>query len=528
MRGLGSPREDMVKETKAFRLFKTASVITLITLGSRALGFVRELIIAYFFGTSTQVDMYLMAVNIPTVLLGFITCVGTAYTPVYTEISVREGRRKSLGFTSMLLLVMAAFCALVIVICSCSSTFLVRFAAPGFSGEMTQTTSLYLKIALWNLLIETLMNIFICYLNCNEKYVLSSLCMLFHTSVQIVFTVLAHFVGPIFLTIGFVMANLCYFLAIVIASVKSDYRFDSLYVNRRYVGSLLRLVIPIAASSLITQVNGYIDNFYASGLETGSISALYYANRVCVFLVMMLNTGLITMFYPMMSRMVAEENFAEAKSTLLSSVSYVVLVFLPITVLLFLFSGFITTTLFARGQFDAGSVSLTSTAMRMYALGISAVALREVLFNYYYSVKDSAFTLLVSAVCIAVNILLNSILVRRMGIGGLALATSLSTFAAIPLLCCRLGRKLRFTAGDFRLAGLVLKCLGANALPTACLCMLRHLWLGQGFVISCLAALGYLLLYYALLKLLKVGEIALVEEVISKIVGKIRRKSEAV
>lgn len=432
-----------MSEKTSVGIVKTASIITIITLISKAFGFVREVLIAYYFGTSSEVDMYLMAVNIPTIVLGFITCVGTAYIPVYNEISVKEGAKKSLGFTTQLIIVMSIICGIVILICSLNAGFITRLIAPGFTADMIATTSGYLRISMWNLLITTIISIFICYLNSNNRFAQAAFCMLFHSSVQIVFTFLAHFIGPVFLTIGYVIANCCYLAALLLTSLRHEYRFNNIYYDNKYARMLLKLLIPIAVSSLVTQINGYVDKYFASGLAEGSIAALNYSNAIRTFVIMMLNTGLVTIFFPTVSRMVSKGEMDKVRRTLMSSIRYVIIVFIPITILLILFAEPVTRLLFARGQFNATSVEMTSIAVRMYAIGITAVALRDIFYNFYYSVKDTNFTLIVSVLGILVNIGFNALLVEKLGIGGLAFATSAAAIITVPIFALRLKKHLK-------------------------------------------------------------------------------------
>ena len=502
-------------------IVKTASLITLITLISKAFGFLREIIIAYYFGTSNEVDMYLMAVNIPTIILGFISCVGTAYVPVYNEISVKEGKKQSLGFTTQLVIVMSLICGTVILICSFNAEFITKLAAPGFTEEMVGKTAGYLRISLWNLLVTTVMNIFICYLNCNNKFVQASGCMLFHSSVQIIFTFLAHFIGPVFLTVGYVIANVFYFAALLVVSLKNDYKFNSLYFERKYARLLVKLLIPIAVSSLVTQINGYVDKYYGSKLAEGSISALHYSDRIRTFVVLMLDTGLITMFFPMVSRLVSEGKMAEVKKALVSSARYVIVVFLPITILLIIFSESVTKLLFERGQFDTVSVSMTSTAIRMYAIGITAVALRDVFFNFYYSVKDTTFALIVSAIGILVNIGLNTFLINKMGIAGLALATSVAAIFSIPIFLLRIRKYIRVETEDGGLMKFVYKCIISNLIPLCVMLLInRILQFDIGIFIAIVEGLLFLVVYYVMLRVFKVEETSLLKDIFRRVLRK--------
>lgn len=495
---------------KEHTIVKTASIITLITLVSKVFGFLREAIIAYYFGTSSEVDMYLMAISIPTIVLGFITCIGTALTPVYAEISVNEGTKKSLGFLTQLIFCVSVICGFIIVIVWINADFVTRIVAPGFNSEMISITAGYLRISLWNLLVTTIMNIFVCYLNSNGKYMYASISMLFHSSVQIVFTFLAHYIGPIFLTVGYLISNICYFLALIFFSIKYGFKLAKPYHEQKYYKMLLKLFVPIGISSMVTQVNGYVDKYFATGLPIGSISALHYANIIRTFVIMMLNTGLITMFFPIMSRYVAEKRFDKVKNTLISSIRYVIIVFLPTTFLLIIFADVVTEILFQRGQFDIQSVDLTVEGIKMYAIGITAVALRDIFLNYLYSIKNSMFTLIVSIASVFINIFLNILFVDKLGIGGLALATSLSAIITIPIFWTRIQKELDFSKDNLCFGKFLIKCFVANLLLLLLFMIFKEEISSLNILCSILAGGSYILLYFLVLKLLKVEEVDII------------------
>ncbi|MGN0506555.1 MAG: murein biosynthesis integral membrane protein MurJ [Lachnospiraceae bacterium] len=411
---------------------RTASIITTITLISKLFGFIRELVIAYFFGTSTTVDIYVMAINIPTILLGFLTCVGMAYTPVFTEIKLKKSIHKAIGFTNVLILIVFGISMLFVLFGSIFSMPLVNILAPGFSVEMKGLTAVYLKISLWNIPVTAILNIWICYLQCNEKYEIASLCMLTHSSVQIAFTILAGMLNASFLVWGYLWANVVYMIVVFIASSRNKYIVKDIFFDKQYLLGLSKLLLPIFLSSMLTQINGYVDKFFASTLPEGSIASLNYANTIRTFIIMMLNTGLTTILYPTLSKYMVEENIDKAKHVIWKSVRYSVFVFIPVTIGVFVVSNNIISVLFGRGNFGDDSITNTSLALSMYVIGITAVGIRDIMSNFYYSVKDSKFAFWVSSLTIGINIVFNFLLVKHMGMAGLALGTSLSAILAMP------------------------------------------------------------------------------------------------
>lgn len=415
------------------KLIKTASIITIITLFSKGFGFIRELIIAYYYGTSDIVDIYIMATNIPTILLGFLTCIGTAYTPIYTEISVKKDKRRANGFTNIIAVSIVVISIVLVINVSVFSDKIVKLMAPGFSEKMIQVTKDYLKLSIWNIPVIAVLNVFACYLQCNGRFIQVALCMLTHSSIQIIFTLMAGKKDAVYLVIGYFVANAMYLTVIFFLTIKNKYSLSVVYCEKTYIISLGKLVVPIFLSSMLTQINGYIDKYFASSLEEGAISALNYANTIKTFIVMMINTGLTTVLYPTLSRYIIQNNITKVKDMVWSSVRYCILVFTPVTVGIIIIANQMIKIMFERGNFNQNSVEMTSMALVMYTVGIFAIGIRDIMTNFFYSVKNSKFTLFISTIVILINILFNIIMVRFLGFAGLALGTSLSAVISLPL-----------------------------------------------------------------------------------------------
>ncbi len=412
---------------------KVALFITLMTLISKAFGFVREAIIAYFFGTSTEVDAYLMAISIPSILFGFLATIAPAYMVLYTEIREKKDERAADGYTTYLVVLLGIMCLICIVIGMFFSPQIVQIMAPGYEGYVFSLTINYFRIAVWDTLFLTLLNIYVAFLQCNDRFSYAAFAMLFHSSMQIVFTIIAGFTGAIFLIYGYVFADITYFLVVFIWSVKQGHKFIFNGNCTDEIKRTLKLAIPMFISGALTQINAYVDKSFASMLDTGSISSLYYANILKTFIIMMLNTGVITILYPILAKLAVQKNFVELKIKLVESVRYSLMVFLPATIGVILVAENIVELLFGRGSFGTDSIEITSKALIMYVIGMTAIGLRDILLKYHYAIQDTKKCMWISAINIGVNIILNFLLIGSMGYRGLALSTSLAAIITIPL-----------------------------------------------------------------------------------------------
>jgi putative peptidoglycan lipid II flippase len=152
--------------------------------------------------------------------------------------------------------------------------------------------------------------------------------------------------------------------------------------------------------------------------------------------------SIVTVMYPLISKMAAEKNFAGLKRALSQAISGINLLVIPATVGAMIFAEPIVRMLFGRGAFDEQAIMLTSVALFFYALGMVGIGLREVLSRAFYSLRDTKTPMYNATIAVTLNIVLNIILSRFIGLGGLALATSISALFCTFLLFISLRKKI--------------------------------------------------------------------------------------
>ena len=177
-------------------------------------------------------------------------------------------------------------------------------------------------------------------------------------------------------------------------------------------------------------------------MAVGGISALNYASRLNEFVQGIFVLSIITVMYPMISKMVAENNMNGLKKSVSEAISGINILVVPAMVGSMIFAKPVVMLLFGRGKFDAEAITMTSAALFFYSLGMIGVGLREVLSRAFYSMQDTRTPAVNAAIAVVINIILNIILSKFMGIGGLALATSMSAIICMVLLLISLRMKI--------------------------------------------------------------------------------------
>ena len=207
-------------------------------------------------------------------------------------------------------------------------------------------------------------------------------------------------------------------------------------INFKHEGvkKLLKLMLPACFGASVTQISLLMDVVFASFLTTGSISWLYYSDRLMQFPLGVFGVALGTVVLPTLSKQFVSNNMQGFVESLNWGCRWVFLLAIPCTVGLFLLATPILITLFNHGKFSITDVNQASLSLKAFALGLLFFMLTKVLVSVYYSQKNIKTPVKYAVVCVATNILLNIIWVRYFAHVGIALATSVAALLNVLLL----------------------------------------------------------------------------------------------
>lgn len=512
-------------------LKKTALIITIISLICKLFGFGREIVLAYFFGTSFVVDAYLMASSIPSILFGWLTSLSVSFTPIYTDIREKYGVEESKQFTNNIISLIFVISILCILVGFLFNRQIVSITASGFEGEVFELTSKYLNISIWTVLFVAPTQVLTSYLNCNNCFIQSSVATLVISSAQLLTIIVAGIFDSILLIYGVVISNILNFIIVYIFSYKCDFRLKPKLAFTQEIKQSSIIVIPIFISSMINQISAFMDKSFASGLIEGSISALNYGSIMYGFIFSVFSIAVITMIYPMLSQAVSEGNIDKLKEIFSKGTNIIIILFVPITVGAIIFARPAISFVFERGEFGSSSVTMTTSAFIMYSIGLLAVALRDVIIKVFYSMKDTKSTLSISAFALLLDLIFNIILIKPMGHAGLALGTSLSAIITVPIFFIVLRNKL----GALRLKNTMILFV-KSCISTAVMGMVIYFgfnYMSSSFesgkmatllAIASYAALGGAV-YFAVMIILKVKEMGFFTDIVKTVCRKVLKRN---
>ncbi len=499
---------------------KTAIIMAVLLACSKLLGFVREMVMAAFFGTSYIVDAYVMAQSIPNMLfLGIFLALATAYMPLLSDSIENGSQEEGNSFTSRvvnILLVVSLLSALVGVLFSDQLTALM---AKGFTGETAELTSRYLKITFAYTIFSSTAAILEAYLQYKETFIPQILIGYTQNIIMIATIVFCAYTDFRLLAYGLLIAYILRLLLIYLVAKKREYRYSLSKGNYRKTFNLIMpLAIPVFIGSCTTQINTFVDKFLASGLVSGSVSALNYANILNTTIITVSASVINTIIYPKLSQASAADKRGSLISIAQTGITISILIVLPFSIGSVVYSDEIVQIIFERGAFDTVATGLTQGAYRYYSIGMACTALNLLITSIYYSLKDTKRPMHFAMIGVVVNIGVNLLLVGKMQHCGLALATSCAAICNFIFLYFGLRHYHDIEAiRDWRkigkIAGAAIIAVGVSYIVyrviTALVWMPRMVYFGVAVFIA-------VVVYYALLKGLKIEELEIITAIIKR------------
>lgn len=435
----------MLKEKSENFFVKTIQLI-FVAFVAKGLGFVREIVLANFYGASYVSDVFVAVQNIPAIIFTvFGTAVTTGFIPIYTELNIKKGKETADKFANNVFNIFFILSALLSVLGIVFSKQLISIFAGGFEGQVFELCNKFAKIIMPTCIAIVLVYVYNAYLQIEGMFNQNSFMNVPYNIAQIVFIAIGFYVGNVYiLAIGLLIASYSQLIYLRILIKKNTQFKHSLKLDFKdpNIIQMLVLVGPVFISTGVNQLNSIVDRALASRLVEGSVSALNYSSEVANIVTQVIILSLTTILYPKMTELFAENNENEKNKFICKYVNVVSLIVLPLTVLIFFFSKEIVQILFGRGAFDNNTVIFVSRALKLYALGIAGASFRDVLNKVFYSMKNTVIPMVNGIIAVAFNICLNFILVGKYEYLGLAFATSFSATICTVLMFVQMTKKM--------------------------------------------------------------------------------------
>ncbi len=429
------------------KVSQSSITLMLVIIVSKLIGMFRDIVLANHFGTSNISDAYLIASSVPTLLFYFIGhSLSTAYIPMYNKVKAERGLSESQRFSNNILNISLILSTVIVAFLLVVPQVVVKIFAAGFDAETTGVAVKLIRISAASIYLMTIVHIWGGYLQANRNFLIPAAISLPRNFAIVLSVVIAAAFGVEWLGVGLLVAYILEFLFLLPFVFKKGYRYQpTVKFKDDDIQQTLYIVLPILLGMCVSQVNKIIDRSMASATEVGGISALTYASVINNAVQEVLVTGIITILFASCAELVAHGKHEEVKKKLSKTVSTLIFLLIPACIGVIVLAEPIVRLVLCRGEFNEHSLQMTVGALRCYTIGLLFLAIRDTLVKVFYAYKETKTTTITSITAILINIVLNIVLGKLIGIQGLALATSISAAFNCVILFVLLRRKI----GDF-------------------------------------------------------------------------------
>ena len=506
-------------------LAQASLILTAAALASRVLGWVRLLVIGSQFGASRELDAYFAAFRIPDAIFQLVVAgaLSAALIPVFQGYRAREQEAEAWRLASsvinLVLIALAGFSLLMAIF----APLIVPIVTPGFDAPTTELTIRMTRVMLLSPVFIGMGAVVSGILNSYERFAVPAIApLLYNLAIIGAAIVLAPILGVEGLAVGVAIGSLLHLLVQLPNLASVGQRYD-LFVSLAHPGvrRVAWLMGPRTLGLAAVQVNFLASTLLASGQPEGSVTAYNYAFQLMQVPVGVVGVSVAIALFPRLSRDAALGRVREVRRQLSTSLRVLLFISLPLTAIMTVLREPLTAVFFQYGLFSAQSTARTADALLFFTLGLAAQSLVPVLARAFYALQDTRTPVVWAVVAVALNVPLMAALVGPMGVGGLALAlTVTATLEVIGLLWALRGR-LGGVDGAELLASLARSTAAAAA---AALIMLGGLQLTESWFADLLAhGLGRLLALLALSILGMLAFLAVAIALRSREIGEVAR-----
>ncbi len=460
------------------KLARSAGLIGAATMTSRILGLVREQVMAYLFGAGDAVDAFNVAFRIPNLVRDLFAegAMSAAFVPAFTRALAAEGRPAAWRLGNHVVNALLATTGLLVVLGLVFAHPLVMLLAGDFA---TVPGKVELTVLLTRVMLPFLMTVAIAaaamgMLNSLDRYFVPAMApAVFNAgsiaTVLLMVPVLTRLGLPTILSMaaGVVVGGVGQVLLQWPALGAAGYRYEPV-LDPRAPGlrEVLVLMGPGTLGLAATQVNVFVNTWLATSEGTGAVSWLNYAFRLMYLPLGVFGVSIATASIPAIARRAAGRDEEGLRHAVAGGVSMMLAMTIPATLGLIVLAQPIVALLFERGRFTAGDTAATSGALVCYAIGLAGYAIVKVATPTFYALGDARTPVTVSVASVAVNVVLNLVLVRSYGYRALALGTSIAALANAGALLLLLSRRLHGLHGS-HLASVAARMVLAGAVMAA-------------------------------------------------------------
>ena len=518
-------KENLRKGKLVKNILTKTALLSSLTLISRVLGLARDASIAIFFGTSVQSDAFFIAFR-PFDLTRKLFSEGIlniSFIPVFTKTLITDGKSKAAALFFSFFCLLSFLSVFIMLFGIFFTPIIIKLIAPGFTqlSYQSQLTSILLKIMLPYLWLILISSICMGVLNSFNNFNIPGSAPVIFNIVVILFTIIIanYFNTPVIgLAFGITIGGVAQLAVQIPSIIRLGIIKKSFFaIFHPKLITILITLIPAMIGAASYQINIMVASFFASKLDTGSASFLYYADRLVQFPLALFAVASAMVLLPELSKQAAKNQMDEIAHLFSNAVQLVFFVTIPAMAGLMALDEQIVSLLFGYGAFNQSSVYLTSDCLFFLSFGLWAFTGARLFATLYYALSNVRVPFYSGLFSICLNFILCLLLIDHLGLKGLVLSVSLSGISGFIILLLNIPgivniNKFKITVSACRSLFLsaimyILVQQTANLLP---MLNLNKFMYGTGIILCiCFGILFYFIMSYLIsspeLKILKKG-----------------------
>ncbi|ENJ9655708.1 murein biosynthesis integral membrane protein MurJ [Clostridium botulinum] len=432
-----------MKENKTLK--SSVFVMLLIILG-KVFALIRDSLIAAKFGATYITDIYNFALGMVYLLTTISYGLTTTFIPIHTEGLQKGDKKESNKFVNNVLNTFSIGTIILTILMIVFSKYIIYIFGHGFQKDlMVFNTSIKItRIMLLSLIFISLQSVITGVLQSHKQFFEPAAMAMVSNIVYILYLV---FLTSKYGITGFAIATVIAFLAQFLINVpkykKLGYKYTT-YMDFKdsKIKEIFYLMIPVIISTSVIQLNAFVNRSFATNIYFGAVTILDCANKINTLAYEVFAIGIAMIVYPTLSELATKNDKKQYKVALGRAINMILIIMVPAAVGIAVLREPLINVIFKRGAFSENAASLTSQALLLYTPAMIAYGVRDILNKAFYAIKDTKTPMINSFIGIVINIVINILLIKYLGVSGLTLATTISAILITIMMLLDLNKKL--------------------------------------------------------------------------------------
>ncbi len=520
LRIIAQKKSNRISVKSKTALGKAALGLSIVAVFSKVFGFAEKLIVAHFFGTGAQADVYFASMGIVLSVVFLVKeLVYPSVLPVFagalkTSFAASSALFKKAFSFFAVILVALAFIMIVF------SDTITAVLVPGFSEDKKLLTSSLLRYFAPGCLFLCMGTLTYTILNCRRSFLKAAVPeAAFKFMVATGLVILAPFMGIYAQALALTIASAMLFIAQLFFIPEARVLLaPNSYTPEGETKKILTLMGPLVLGVVFSHISGLVDNMLASTLPTGQLSFLGYSKKLIDAILLVGPVALVTVVYSQLSHLNTEGEINKFKGLFIKALRLILFVSIPTSVVLIMLREPIVATLFERGNFTAQSTIGTSQALLIYSTGLVTFAVETLVVYSFYALSNTKVPVRAGVFGVLLDIILAGSLVGPFGFAAIAGAYVCSKTIKVIILLLIMHRKFRF-AYQGRFINFIVKVIAASSLSAFALFILKNMDAGGSFIWTAIfdlavPAAGFGIIFAGCCVLLKIEELGYLSAVL--------------